>query len=162
MNASKRHNLPAVNENGNQCLAKNADLNKLLAYWNEKRDGRSFPQRADLDPIDLRFMLDRISLVEIHGTANRRYKLRLVGSWWVQKFGVEGTGTWVEDWPNPTQRQVTLASYEALIMHRRPVLVARNAIADGNVLDFELLLLPFSEDGTQISLIVVGLGPADE
>ena len=159
MTASDQYKMSPVDDGGREVAAKSADLQRLLAYWHEWRGARAFPCRADIEPIDLRFMLDRITLVEIHGDVDRRYKLRLVGSWWAQKFGVEGTGTWLEDWPNPTQRQATLESYETLIARRRLILITRDGIADDNVLNFELLLLPFSEDGLQISSIVVGIGP---
>lgn len=148
----------AVDESGNAVIAKSADLQRLLGYWHEKRGGRAFPQRTDLDPIDLRFMLDRIALVEIHGEAERRYKLRLVGTWWTEKHGFEATGTWLENWPNPAQLKVTLASYEALLAQRQPILLLRNEMVDGAVLNYEAMLLPFSEDGMQISMIVAGIG----
>ncbi|MBI2253960.1 MAG: PAS domain-containing protein [Proteobacteria bacterium] len=160
MNASDHNGTAfgAVDERGNVVVAKSADLQRLLGYWHAKRDGRAFPQRADLDPIDLRFMLERIALIEIHGDVDRRYKLRVVGSWWVQKYGFEPTGTWLENWPNPAQRKVTLDSYQALLAQRQPLLLIRNEIADDAVLNYEAMLLPFSEDGQQISMIVAAIG----
>ena len=38
------------------------DLRRLLDYWRRKRNGRAFPRRADIDPLDLGFMLGRIAL----------------------------------------------------------------------------------------------------
>ena len=35
------------------------DLLRLLDYWQGKRGVRDFPRRADIDPLDLGFMLDR-------------------------------------------------------------------------------------------------------
>jgi len=148
----------AVDEGGRTAIVKSNDLQRLLDYWHAKCHARAFPRRIDLDPIDLRFMLDRITLVEIHGEVERRYKLRVVGTWWAEKHGFEATGTWLEDWPNPAQLKVTLASYEALLAQRRPILLVRNEVVDGAVLDYEAMLLPFSEDGTSISMIVAGIG----
>ncbi|WP_374652854.1 PAS domain-containing protein [Dongia sp.] len=148
----------AVDERGGAALAHSADLQRLLAYWHEIRGDRRFPQRANLDPIDLRFMLDRIALVAVHEEGCRRYRLRVVGSWWAQKYGFEATGTWLEDWPNPVQLRATLASYEALMALRQPVILVRNELADGAVLNYEAALLPFSEDDERISAIVAGIG----
>jgi PAS domain len=43
---------------------KHCDLVRLLSYWHDRRGARTFPQRVDIDPLDLRFMLDRITLTE--------------------------------------------------------------------------------------------------
>jgi hypothetical protein len=148
----------AVDEVGAPVLARTPDLRRLLAYWNEKRGTRRFPGRADIDPVDLRFMLDRIALIEVHDQAGRRFRLRLVGSWWSRKFDFEPTGTWLEDWPNPEQMKLTLASYEKLLVLRRPVILRRDEWIDGTQLSYEAALLPLSDDGDQISMIVAGIG----
>ena len=38
------------------------DLLRLIDYWRGKRGARNFPRRADIDAVDLGFMLDRITL----------------------------------------------------------------------------------------------------
>lgn len=148
----------AVNELGSPVSVQSPDLHKLLTYWHEKRAGRTFPTRADIDPIDIRFMLDRIALVEVHEGAGRRYRLRVVGSWWTRKYGFEPTGIWLEDWPNPEQLKLVLASYEALMVQRRPLILTRDHWIDERMLSYEAVLLPLSEDGEQISMIVAGIG----
>ena len=149
--------LVAVDEEGTPVPARTPDLRRLLAYWDEKRGARRFPGRADIDPIDLRFMLDRIALIEVHDQG-RRFKLRVVGSWWSRKFGFEPTGIWLEDWPNPEQMQLTLKSYEKLLVLRRPVLLHRDEWVEGTMLSYEAILLPLSDDDDRISMIVAGNG----
>ena len=51
------------------------DLQRLLAYWRRRCDGRAFPRRADIDPLDFGYMLERIALTEIHENP-RRYRDR--------------------------------------------------------------------------------------
>ena len=133
------------------------DLRRLLAYWNRQRGDRDFPRRADIDPVDLRFMLDRISLTEVH-EGPRRYRLRLVGGYWYRLIGFEATGMWMEDWPHAGQKAMTVAFYEALIAGRQPRFTRRDGIVDDRVLSYEIMLLPMSEDGTRISMIMTGIG----
>ena len=58
-------------------------------------------------------MLARIALTEVHEDP-RRYRLRVIGSWWTQLSGIELTGTWVDDWPLANIRKLTIDTYEAL------------------------------------------------
>src|SRR6185369_5611421 len=105
------------------------DLRRLLAYWDRQRGDREFPGRGDIDPVDLRFMLDRIALTEVHGDP-RRYRLRLVGGYWHRLLGFEATGLWLEDWPHAGQKAMTVAFYEALIGGRVPRFTRRDGIVD--------------------------------
>jgi hypothetical protein len=154
----------AINEaDGRETLPNSADLRRLLAYWYERRGARAFPRRADVDPIDFRFMLDRIALTEVHEDSAtlgpRRYRLRLVGSYWYRLLGFEATGMWMQDWPHAHQRQLTEDFYAAVIEARHPRFARRDVIADDQLLHYEIMLLPLSEDGSRISMIMTGIGP---
>ena len=135
------------------------DLLRLLEYWRGKCGVRAFPRRADIDPVDLGFMLDRIALTEVHGVDPRRYRLRLVGSWWKTVAGFELTGMWLENWPHPNLQRITFDSYEAVVLARRPLCAVRDAWLDEKKLSYEILWLPLSEDDNRISMIVSGIGP---
>ena len=142
-----------------EIVPRHPDLLRLLEYWRVKRGARAFPKRADLDPLDLGFMLDRIALTEVHEDP-RRYRLRLVGSWWAALVGFESTGMWLEDWPLANQRKLTAETYETLIAARRPLCAVRDAWVDDRRLSYEILLLPLSEDDARISMIMTGIGPS--
>lgn len=135
-----------------------ADLQRLLEYWHARRGARLFPRRADIDPVDFAFMLERIALTEIHENP-RRYRLRVVGSWWANLLGFESTGMWMEDWPHENQRKISVASYEALIAARHPLCANRDAWVDHRKLSYEIMHLPLSEDGERISMIMTAIGP---
>jgi hypothetical protein len=134
------------------------DLLRLLEYWRRKRGTRTFPRRADLDPLDFGFMLDRVALTEVHEDPHR-YRLRVVGSWWAALVGFESTGMWVDEWPLVNQRKLIADTYEAVIAGQRPLCAVRDAWVDDKKLSYEILLLPLSEDGERISMIVTGIGP---
>jgi hypothetical protein len=156
----KPHRLHDMNDAGrNKHEPRHPDLLRLMDYWRGKRGARNFPQRADIDAIDLGFMLARIALTEVHEDP-RRYRLRVVGSWWAQLSGVELTGTWIDDWPKANLRKLTVDTYEAVIASRAPLCARRDAWVDEKRLSYEILLLPLSEDDARISMIVTGIGPS--
>jgi hypothetical protein len=152
----------AINHaDGRDALPKNADLRRLLAYWVERSGARPFPRRVDIDPVDFRFMLDRVALTEVHDDPGqeRRYRLRVVGSYWYRLLGFEATGIWMHEWPRANQRKLTEDFYAALIDGRRPRFAERDAIVDDQLLHYEIMLLPLSEDGSRISMIMTAIGP---
>ena len=53
-------------------------LLNLLNYWERKRADKEIPDRRDIDPIEMPFLLPHLSLIEI--CENDRLKLRLVGT----------------------------------------------------------------------------------
>ena len=146
-------------EDGQEALPRSADLQRLLAYWQERCGAREFPRRADIDPIDFRFMLERIALTEVH-EAPRRYRLRLVGSYWYRLIGLELTGKWTHELPGANQRKLTEDFYAAMIDGRRPRFAERDVIVDDQLLHYEIMLLPLSEDGSRISMIMTAIGPS--
>jgi len=149
----------AINQaDGSEQLPESGDLKRLLKYWQERCGAREFPRRADVDPIDLKFMLDRIALTEVHEDP-RRYRLRLVGSYWYRLLGFEATGIWMHDWPHANQRKLTEDFYAQLVEGRQPRFATRDVIMDDQLLHYEIMLLPLSEDGSRISMIMTGIGP---
>src|SRR5579883_2212719 len=61
----------------------------LYRYWQDKRGNRAMPSRADLDPVDIPWLLPHLSLV--HKVSGRLY-YRLVGTAIVQQHGRDLTG----------------------------------------------------------------------
>ena len=155
----------AMSEDGRPELEpRHPDLKRLLDYWQGKRGGRAFPRRADVDVLDLGYMLERIALTEVHEAEApaqpRRYRLRVVGSFWAHLAGIELTGTWLDEWPQANLRKLTVDTYEALIAGRRPLCIVRDAWVDDKKLGYEIMLLPLSEDGARISMILTAIGPS--
>jgi hypothetical protein len=157
-NSTTPLNFAIEHETEREALPAHPDLRRLLEYWRGKCGERPFPRREDIDPVDFRFMLDRIALTEVHGDPPRRYRMRLVGTFWRDLSGVELSGTWVEDLPTANLRDLTIGFYEAMIAARKPRFAVRDAIIDDRLLRYEIMLLPLSEDGNRISMILTGIG----
>jgi len=156
-------------------LPDHGDLQRLLAHWADRCGNRQFPRRADIDPVDLAFMLNRIALTEVHDSdprpageeprqaspSGRFYRFRLVGSWWRDITGHELTGFWADELPNPRMTDITVSFYEMMIAARRPHFTSRDAWIEERRLNYQILLLPLSEDDRRISMIMTGIGPRD-
>jgi hypothetical protein len=155
---STQSTLAIEHATGQEALPAHGDLRRLLEYWQSKCGERRFPRRADIDPLDFHFMLDRIALTEVHGDQPRRYRMRLVGTFWRDLSGVELSGTWMDDLPATNLRDLTIGFYEAMIAAGKPRFTLRDAIVDDKLLRYEIMLLPLSEDGDRISMILTGVG----
>jgi len=152
------------------------DLQRLLAYWCRQRGDRAFPRRQDIDPVDLCFMLNRIALTEIHDhdprvgadTSEPRpvgatpiYRFRVVGTWWRELTGQELTGFWSDRMPSQSVSDITVSFYRTMTTLRRPLFDRRNAWIDERRFDYQIMIMPLSEDGQRISMIMTGIGPRD-
>jgi hypothetical protein len=133
-----------------------ARLRRLHDYWTAKRGARRMPSRDDIDPVDFAYILGQVTLVDVHENP-RRYRWRLVGTWWLEKFGVEGTGMWADEWPFPDQRAAVLRAYDLVASAGHPLVFDRSVWLDGRLLVVETLFLPLSENGEDVSMIVVAL-----
>lgn len=72
----------------------------LYHYWNSRRGNRAMPSRHDIDPLEMRPWLARITLADV-GEGGDRFTYRLVGTQIVDLLGVNPTGQPVESaWPD--------------------------------------------------------------
>src|SRR5689334_13570664 len=75
-------------------------IERLTAYWHQRAAGRTFPARADIDPLDFPYALGRVSLVEVHpGADGYRYRYRLVSTELTERLGFEMTGKFADEIP---------------------------------------------------------------
>ncbi len=133
-------------------------LRRLFEYWSARAQaaGRRMPRRADIDPIDFAYLLGQVTLVDVTGPP-LRFRWRLVGTWWREKFGIEATGMWADEWPLPEQRQRALRGYTRVVETAAPVRGVNSNWIDDVRMFYELLMLPLSENDVDVSMIVVAL-----
>src|SRR5262245_49523314 len=95
-----------------------ARLRRFLAYIEEKRGGRAFAARQDLDPVDFPYMLGDIVILDVlHEPLRFRY--RLVGSTLVGWRNYDLTGKFVDQHGDPEYRDFVLERYRETIAVRR-------------------------------------------
>lgn len=138
-------------------------LLRLWDDWRQRRAGREFPRRADFDPVDLKYILGALSLIDV-GYAPLRFRFRLHGSENAARVGVDLTGKDLGAFPSADTRTLIRAQYEAVIAKRAPrARAGGGTFLDGKSWRYDVLTLPLSSDGGTIdmlmSAVVWTLGP---
>jgi len=131
------------------------DLKRLHDYWMERRRDRSMPARADIDPLEIGYILGHLFLFDV--LPGPKFRIRLQGSeltWWV---GQELTGDLLDALPQPQLRTLAQASLAGVAALRRPSHWIGNHDLDGVRRHYEALLLPLSSDGTSVDVVIAGI-----
>jgi len=139
-------------------------LRDLLAYWRDKcashGDGRRFPARADIDPLDLRSLLGNINLIDvvrpdpITGDMPIRFRYRLFGSEFVFYHGGDLTGVWVDEIPNPVYREQLNALYMVVVNKGATPMVSYDYLLESRRHRFQAIILPLASDGETVDMIL--------
>jgi hypothetical protein len=136
-----------------------AATKSLYAYWNRLRGERAAPERADIDPAQIRTLLSDVFMLEVD--RERGYPLRLSGTRISALFLRELKGeAFVDLWLEP-ERDDLLAIIESVLDDPTPALLGVQAAASGRQpIELELLLLPLRHLGRTHSRIMGCLTPA--
>lgn len=130
------------------------DLRTLYDYWDERRRGRRWPSRADINPLDLKFALGNLSLIDV-STAPPRFTFRLVGTLFSQRVGADFTGKSIDEIPDPAYRDEVTATYRSMVEKGEPTVSQGERDFDGDTRRFETLRLPLSEDDRTINMLLI-------
>lgn len=128
-------------------------LSRLYAYWREKRGDRLMPARADLDPADMRWLLGRISLIDVTQSP-LRFRFRLFGLALVEEFRQDLTGKALHEIQPRFWSAVVHNHFKKVVKTRQPNLyriVVRN---EGVEADYLRLAVPLSNDGKEVNMIM--------
>ena len=130
------------------------NLVRMYDYWCERRRGRDFPARSDIDPLDFTYALGNIELVDVsHDPLQFRY--RLFGVNIAMRDGYDLTGKTVDEIPEPEFRALVRAPFVEVIELRRPLSAVRNRLIDGRPRRYEAVRMPLSDDGETINMIFI-------
>ncbi len=132
-------------------------LRRLLDYWHAQRGERRLPSRGDLDPLDFPWLLGNISLADVlRDTAgNLRFRLRLVGTLAVERFGYDPSGRFIDDLPEPDYRDRLRIKYHEVIRRGVPLVEQLDMMIDERSHVYEILRLPLASDGETIDMILL-------
>lgn len=130
-------------------------LTRLLADWEARRRGRAFPSRADFTPHDLKYLIGNLSLIDVV-YAPLRFRYRLHATKLAQHIGVELTGKWVDELPNPVHAAGASGHFTEVIEQRTPIVYrrVREFVTDKLPHNCEILALPLAADGTTIDMLM--------
>jgi hypothetical protein len=130
------------------------DLRTLYDYWRERRGSRRWPARADINPVELKFALGNLSLIDVSRDP-LRFTFRLVGTLFAQRVGEDFTGKTVDDIPDPGYRAEINAAYRKIAETGEPSSSLGERVLDGEPRRFETLRVPLSDDGKTVSMILI-------
>ena len=139
-------------------------LQRLHAYWCEKRGQRIAPARAEIHPDEIRDLLPNVYIIEMIGVPHR-FRFRLAGTAVVREYGGEITGKFLDEIDLDGANLPILSEYEKAVAEREPVAGSWHFTKrDGRELSYEHLILPLSSDGKTVYMLfgaaaMKGVGP---
>ncbi|MEK9969597.1 MAG: PAS domain-containing protein [Ferrovibrio sp.] len=122
----------------------------LAAHINERAPGKSF-----LDPLRLRFLLGSLSLLEVEPEP-LRFRYRLVGTDIVDRLGIELTGLWLENHPDPGLRPFLIKGATMVHHAALPVYGHVKARTMGEDWLLEVVAVPLLGPAGDVSFIGAG------
>lgn len=128
-------------------------LRQLYTYWEERRGARRFPARKQIDPLDLKFALGNLTLVDVLYNP-LRFRFRLVGTLLIQRLGMDLTGLGLDDIPDPAYRDQVRAVYGRVVETGSGSVSYGERALEGQRRNFEILRLPLAEDGVTIDMLL--------
>jgi hypothetical protein len=140
----------------------NPRLQQLYEWWLNKHAGRKFPSRTDVDPVELRFILGNLILVDVIGNAPPDFRIRLHGSNLAFRHDYELTGKMLDELPIVEQRNRARQTFTTVITTGEPLHGHRDQVFALRSQHYETIILPLSTDGTNIDTLLVGLIHDDE
>jgi hypothetical protein len=132
-------------------------LKRMVAFWDQKRCGRGWPLRADLDPIDFWFAVGYVSLIDVrpgNTPASRRYFFRLDGTRQVELFGVDFTGKFLDQAADAEGTRVAELSYGAAVDQGEPQYHVREVEFHERPIQYEAVILPLSKTGARVDMLM--------
>ncbi|MEX2617826.1 MAG: PAS domain-containing protein [Alphaproteobacteria bacterium] len=133
-------------------------LLQLYDYWDAIRDDRVMPGRRDMDPLDIPRLLPNIALFDVEHTP-LRFRIRLYGTALTSNTGSDVTGRYLDEpgvspislQTNLSNKKVTLTKTPHILEGLYPPGTGSNSGSH-----FYRLCLPLSDDGRQVSMLLVG------
>ena len=128
-------------------------LRHLHDYWRERCAGAEMPPREAIDPLDFRYILGYVTLVDVE-PAPRRYRFRLDGSILASLSGMDYTGKYLDELGMPDYCAFIAASYDRVVDHGKPYAYRKEGAFDKKSFDEETLIMPLGHGGTVEGLMV--------
>jgi hypothetical protein len=134
---------------------RNARLQRLLTDWEVRRHDREFPSRADFTPHDFQYLIGNLSLLDVRYDP-LRFRYRVHASNLARRIGMELTGKWVDEIPNPVHADGARTHFTEVIERRTPIVYRRDHefVIDNLPHDCEILALPLAADGRTIDMLM--------
>ncbi|MBL8709497.1 MAG: PAS domain-containing protein [Rhodospirillaceae bacterium] len=136
-----------------------SDTLAFYRYWLGKAGERAMPSRADLDPIEMKRFLSCLQLVDVIPDSGRnppwQLVYRLVGESEVKVHGFNPTGRPVAECAIGKESSDPMGNYNIVVADGQPVYDwSRITHPGGFLVSQECILLPLSDDGRTVNMVV--------
>ena len=135
-------------------------VRRAFAYWDNARHGRKMPKRSAIDPLDLRFCLGWICMVDILHESPRKYRYRLDGSHLASLTGFDLTGKYVDQIESDEYQRLAKFVYDRVVDAREPLFLGSMEDWLERGFYMESVTLPLSDDGETVTSLMEVVCPA--
>jgi hypothetical protein len=132
-------------------------LQRLYQYWSDKRGERTMPSRADLDPLDITFVIGDVILADVIDETPPRFRIRLHGTNLSERTNFDLTGKMLDEMPAPEFRDLSRRSFTKVVRTREPLHALAERVIDGRTQHYEAIVLPLSGDGERVDRLLIGM-----
>ncbi|WP_193369623.1 PAS domain-containing protein [Pelagibius marinus] len=136
-------------------------LAELYSYWTERSRGRKVPTRADIDPVDIPQLLPHLTLTEMvpaQTARGFRIRYRLAGTEIESHFGCPLTNRYLDDLVTGPFVDFAMELHERVRTEKEPIYTEVLFGSDeAEALYAKRLMLPLSEDGQTVNLMLAGV-----
>jgi CheY-like chemotaxis protein len=119
------------------------------------------PARSDIDPVELRFVLGNLILLDVvepaSGAAVPEFRCRVHGVNLAEQFGFDLTGKPVAHIPMADFRDDVIARLTKVVATRLPSVRTLRRVLKSHLCHYEVLWLPLSSDGHRIDRMLGGV-----
>ena len=136
-------------------------VRKAFAYWELVRHGRLMPSRKDIDPLDLKFCLGWICMVDVHYEPRLRFRFRLDGSKLVELTGFDLTGKYIDEIDSEEYRQLSQMVYGRVVDTKAPLFFGNRENWLERGFYMESVTLPLSDNGFDVSGLMEVICPTN-
>jgi hypothetical protein len=132
---------------------------RFVQYCREKRYGARYPARAALDPLDFRYVLGDVVIIDAHrpaaGSAEGwQFRYRLVGAGIVERDGYDLTNKTLEELPEPEYRERVRATWTEVCETGQLAHHLREVVLDNRLRCYEVVVLPLASNGEDIDMLI--------
>lgn len=138
-----------------------AKLQRLYDDLTRLRGDRAFVSRADIDPVAFKYILGNLILIDVvHDPL--RFRFRLIGTNITLRAGFDLTGRMLDDFPDAVFREFLRRTYTTVVRSRQPLRNERVVDHGHRPYRAEALVVPLSDDGVVINMLLVGIARRDD
>jgi hypothetical protein len=135
------------------------EIRRFVAYWREKRGSATYPARADMDPLDFRYVLGDVVLIEAQRSVPGSqwpwtFRYRLIGANVVERDGYDLTNKTIDDLPEPEYRERVRSTWIDVCESGEPVYYARELFLDHRPRRYEVVVMPLASNGRDIDMLI--------